>query len=284
MSLRIAIPTDFSPQAERAARFILELLQGEPCVFFLVHTYTPSFFRAEYLIHSPGQIGLGDFYKERVMRKLRKFEKALMPYADAEAHEFYTHAAFNNLDAEMNDMAKKEALDLIAMGTQGATGAREVLFGTHAVQVMHKANIPVLVIPASAEAKDIRDVLFPTDYKPDYSKLKMEALLTVLQRSGAHVHILHAYAEGDLQREEGAIKETLASVFSGLPLDYTVSGERGILEAIDAFVSRKKIQLLVMVRNRHTLLEQLLVTPVIDQIGFHTNIPFWVIPSEEDED
>ena len=281
MSLRIAIPTDFSPPAERAARFILELLRGEPCVFFLVHTYTPSFFRAEYLIHSPGQIGLGDFYKERVMRKLRKFKEALMPYADPEEHEFYTHAAFNNLDAELNDMAGKEALDLIAMGTQGATGAKEVLFGTHAVQVLHKSRIPVLVIPASAEAREIKEVLFPTDYKPDYSKLNLTALLRVLQLSRAHVHVLHAYSEGDLEREESSIKESLEAAFSGLPLDYTATGDRSVLQAIDAFVSKQKIQLLVMVRNRHTLLEQLLVTPVIDQIGFHTNIPFWVIPPEE---
>lgn len=281
MSLRIAISTDFSPPAEKAARYILELLRGEPCVFFLVHTYTPSFFRAEYLIHSPGQIGLGDFYKERVMRKLKKFREALAPYADADQHEFYTHTAFNNLDDELNDMAKKETLDLIAMGTQGATGAREVLFGTHAVQVLHKARIPVLVVPAAARAGEIKDVLFPTDYKPDYSRLRLQALLGVLQQTGAKVHILHAYSEADTKREETAVRESLESAFSGLPLTFTRTGERSVLEAIDAFVAKQEIQLLVMVRNRHTLLEQLLVTRVIDQIGFHTDIPFWVIPPEE---
>ena len=56
-------------------------------------------------------------------------------------------------------MGRKETLDLVIMGTQGATGAKEVLFGTHAVQVLHKASCPVLVVPEEAEVGFLEDVL-----------------------------------------------------------------------------------------------------------------------------
>lgn len=281
MSLRIAIPTDFSQNAERAARFIIEFFREEECVFFLLHTYTPAFFRAEYLLHSPGQIGLGDFYKERVLRKLKSFEKQLKAVCAEAQHQFYVHAAFNNLDAELNDMARKERLDLIVMGTQGATGAKEILFGTHAVQVLHKAEVPVLVVPAAARPDDVNCVLFPTDYAPDYSLLNFKALERILDRSSATVHVLHAYSEADARPERKADKEKLSEVLQEYPQEWHEIGQKGVIAAIDEFAGKQEVHLLVMVRNRHTVLEQLLVTPVIDQIGFHTEIPFLVIPPED---
>ena len=98
MELRIAIPTDFSPAAEKAARYTLELFRDVPCVFFLMHSYTPSFFRAEYLLHSPGQIGLGDFYRSLLKSEARHYQdylKLAREYAEGpidERIEFFARA------------------------------------------------------------------------------------------------------------------------------------------------------------------------------------------------
>jgi nucleotide-binding universal stress UspA family protein len=175
-------------------------------------------------------------------------------------------------------MGEKEALDLIVMGTQGATGAREVLFGTHAVQVLHKASCPVLVVPEGAEVHTMENLLFPTDFKPDYEKLPLKALKFILEKPGAVLHVLHAFAEADTepQRERG--RAQLKSLLAPFTWDMTETGAGDIVEAINRFAQETPVQLLVLVRNKHTFLENLLVTPVIDQIGFHTRIPFMVLP------
>lgn len=278
MNLRIAIPTDFSKHADKAARFALELFRNRPCKFYLMHTYTPAFFRAEYLLHSPGQIGLGDFYKQRVLDQLEEVKARLEQIAHPELHEFMVHAAFNTLEAELNDMARKERLDLIVMGTQGATGAKEILFGTNAVQVLHRAEVPVLVIPEQAEVTHLKDILFPTDYAPDYSRLDLAILEDILQRPGVSLHVLHAYTEADQAPQRQKSREQLQERLAGSPVSWTEVGDQGVVEAINRFAGRQPVQLLVMVRNRHTFLENILVTPVIDLIGFHTKIPFMVIP------
>ncbi len=278
MSLRIAIPTDFSQNAEKAARFALQLFRNRPCRFYLMHTYTPSFFRAEYLLHSPGQIGLGDFYKQRVFDQLEAFKVLLEQEAHPELHEFWIHAAFNNLDAELNEMARKERLDLIVMGTQGATGAKEVLFGTNAVQVLHRAQVPVLVIPQEAEVTRLKDILFPTDYTPDYDQLDLTVLEGILQRPGVSLHVLHTYTEADQAPQRQQSKEQLQQRLAGSRVSWTEVGDQGVVEAINRFADKQAVQLLVMVRNQHTFLETILVTPTIDRICFHTKIPFMVIP------
>ena len=277
MSLRIAIPTDFSSNALLAARYTLQLFREEAAVFFLVHTYTPSVYRSEYLLHSPGQIGLGDFYRERAMRKLKKFRKSLEEVSGPR-HQFILHAAFNVLDAELNEMIAKEALDLIAMGTQGATGAKEILFGSHAVQVLHRAACPVLVIPSEAGADELQDVLFPTDYAPDYNRLQLGVLETLLTASDRKLHLLHVHDHYEDEKAQLRARDSLLNRLEGLAPELTEVPEQGIIEAINGFAERQPVQMLVMVRNRHSFLERLLVTPVIDRIGFHARVPFMVIP------
>jgi nucleotide-binding universal stress UspA family protein len=279
MGFRIAIPTDFSDNAYKAAFFALEMFKGQPCRFYLTHTYTPAFYRAEYLLHSPGQIGLGDFYREKVMKKLRKFQKQLELKA-SDSHEFFCHAAFNSLAEELNDMGRKETLDLVVMGTQGATGAKEVLFGTHAVQVLHKASCPVLVIPEEAEVDSLEHVLFPTDYTPDYARLPLKVLFYILGRPGVAMHVLHAYTSQDSEPDRQRARKELEKLLSPYTAEFTETGEMGILQAINTYARKVPIQLLVMVRNEHSFLENLLVTPVIDLIGFHSKIPFMVLPPQ----
>jgi len=281
MGFRIAIPTDFSDNAYKAAYFALEMFKGQPCRFYLTHTYTPAFYRAEYLLHSPGQIGLGDFYREKVMKKLRKFQKQLELKA-SDSHAFFCHAAFNSLAEELNDMGRKETLDLVIMGTQGATGAKEVLFGTHAVQVLHKASCPVLVIPEEAEMDSLEQVLFPTDYTPDYNRLPLKVLLHILEQPGVTLHVLHAYTSQDSKPKRQEARKELEELLSSYKTEFTETGEMGIVQAINAYARNVPIQLLVMVRNEHSFLENLLVTPVIDLIGFHSKIPFMVLPPLEE--
>ena len=277
MGYRIAIPTDFSENADKAARFALELFTGANCKFYLTHTYTPAFFRAEYLLHSPGQIGLGDFYQERVMKKLEKHKKTLQKYADTK-HEIIPHAAFNSLAEELEEMGAKESLDLIVMGTQGATGAREVLFGTHAVQVLHKASCPVLVVPEGAEVSSMEHLLFPTDFKPDFEKLSLQALKFLMRKPRAVLHVLHAYTEADAAPERVRGREQLKALLTDYTWEMVETAGGDIVEAINRFAQDNPVQLLVLVRNSHTFLENLLVTPVIDQIGMYARIPFLVIP------
>ena len=212
--------------------------------------------------------------------KLEDFREALSPDAGPQ-HEFYTHAAFNALDSELNEMAGKEKLDLIAMGTQGATGAREVLFGSNAVRVLHRSDCPVLVIPEEAEVRHIRNILFPTDYAVDYDQLNLAVLNHFLGQPKTRLHVLHAFTEADSSEERQRAREQLLGRFGG-QMALTETESQGVADAINAFAGEHPVELLVMVRNRHTALENFLVRPVVDRIGLHTRIPFLVLPPEKE--
>ena len=53
-----------------------------------------------------------------------------------------------------------------------------------------------------------------------------------------------------------------------------------IIPAVNQFQEKNKINLLVMIQNKHSFIEKLFIEPVIKKIGFHITIPFLVIPQK----
>ena len=78
------------------------------------------------------------------------------------------------------------------MGTKGATGAQEILFGTHTVHAIKKARCPLMAIPAHYDYKPPGEILFPTDYEVEIPKL-VEILKEIALSHASKVHILHVY-------------------------------------------------------------------------------------------
>jgi len=73
---RILLPTDFSDNAYEAIAYAINMHKDVKCTFYLLNTYTPAIYRTEYLIGSPGQIGLGDVLQESSMSRLEKLKNA----------------------------------------------------------------------------------------------------------------------------------------------------------------------------------------------------------------
>ena len=138
---RILLPTDFSDNSFEAIRYALMVYKDIKCTFYLLHTYTPPVYHSEYLLGSPGQIGLGDILQDSSMTQLEKLKSRLEGQYENPKHNIIVHSAFNTLLAEISETVEAENIDLIVMGTQGATGAKEILFGTNTVHVIKKRSV-----------------------------------------------------------------------------------------------------------------------------------------------
>src|SRR5690606_40442057 len=134
--MKIVLPTDFSENAFHAIEYALRLCEKVTCVFYLVHAYTPPIYRIDYALGSPGQMGLPDDHKYMAEASLEKLIKRIHEKFDNPKHDFVAHASFNTLADEIEDIVKKENMDLVIMGTQGATGAKEILYGYNKLHVM----------------------------------------------------------------------------------------------------------------------------------------------------
>jgi len=192
-------------------------------------------------------------------------------------HEFKTLSAFNTLTNEIKELTENKDLDLIVMGTQGATGTKEVFLGTHTVHVIRKSKIPVMAIPNGYQFSAIKSIVFSTDYQSLYKKKEIQFLLDVVKIHQAKLTILHVKAEYDLTDEQQLNKELLSSYFKDLSHFFTE--QRGALmpNAVHEYIEQYESKLLVMMNRKHGFLERWLFKQNVDSIAFHTTVPFLVL-------
>ena len=276
--LRILLPTDFSDNSYNAISYALTLFKDTECNFYLLHTYTPAIYRAEYVLHSPAQYGLGDMYQNASESRLEELQEKINKEFTNPKHTFSLHAEFNTLVEEVNDFVDYHNIDLIVMGTQGATGAKEIFIGTHTVHVIKRAKIPVLAIPPNFSYEQPKEILFPTDYEVNFKKDPLRMLLYIAKEHLSSVEVLHASYGYELSDEQQKNKAKLDKILKNTTHLFHDWSNQEVIEAINKFQLKHKTQMLVMIQNKHTFVERLFIEPVIKKISFHITIPFMVIP------
>ena len=92
--------------------------------------------------------------------------------------------------SEVNDVAKEHNASLIIMGSQGASGIKEVLVGSNTEKVVRHSDVPVLVIKHNPILLDFENVVFACDFSEEAVDPYLNAK-TTLDKLGAKMHLVY---------------------------------------------------------------------------------------------
>ena len=277
----ILLPTDFSDNSWNAIKYAIQLFKKETCTFHLLNTYTPVIYNVEYVLGSPAQFGLEDIARNTSQDNLSKLvDRISNEFEDNPQHTFETYSRFNTLIPGINDFMEKHPIDLIVMGTQGATGAKEILFGSNTVHVFKDIKCPTLAIPSDFEYETPHELLFPTDLEVDYNHSQLKILIDIAIANHSRLNALHVSTGYELTEVQHKNKLELEHLFTKTAFIYHEVRSMNIIEAIGAFQIKHKINLLAMINNKHSMFENLFFRSTINSIGFHLTVPFLVLPSK----
>ena len=232
----------------------------------------------EYVLVNPAQYGLGDAVRENALKQLDIFKDRMTKTFKNPKHTIETIAAFNTLVSEVKELVAKKKIDYVVMGTKGATGATEVLFGSNTVHVFKNLDCPILAVPAGFSFETPHEILFPTDYEIDYKDHHLKPLIDITSLFNTRVNILNVSYGYDLSEDQEAYKNILQKSFEHVAHLFHSVSNKDVAEAITEFQLKSRVNLLVMINNKHSFFENLFFKSTINQIGFHLNIPFLVIP------
>lgn len=275
---KILLPTDFSDNAYNAIEYAVQLFSDEQCTFFLLNTYTPVIFDNEYVIYNANVPSIDDVHKKDSLLKLKNIIEKIKKYYPNKNHIFKRIASFNLLINEIKQQVSKKGIELVIMGTQGATGAKQILFGSHTVHTIKAASCPVLAIPSSSYYEQPKNILFPTDFGIPLSDRELKIFKEIAVRYKSKVHVFHVLREEKLTGDQENIKRNLAKELKAIHHKFHFINEDEISHAIYKFQEQNSIDILIMINNKHSFFENLLFEPLVNKIGFHTKIPFLVIP------
>lgn len=147
MAQHILVPIDFSPDADQALEYAIELAQKLQAGLMLLHVIQLTPMTA------------GDMFGYSLEVYLEAMESEAQKRMQALLHRVHREG----LQGEMTivqgvpfqaivDMAESQDIDLIVMGTHGRTGLSHALMGSVAERVVRLAPCPVLVTRGTTEA------------------------------------------------------------------------------------------------------------------------------------
>lgn len=277
----ILIPTDFSENATNAFQYAVQLMEKERCRFHLLNTYSPvSLYTSTiYEYHTSAQVDLGELYKKTSEAKLSKAIQKIKKMFPNNLHTYEPIASCNLLVEEMKQCVHTCAIDLIVMGTQGASGLKEIFIGSQTMHAIQKTTVPIICVPSMYVYKAPKDVVFATDYELSMDNHGISIVKDICNWHTSRLIFLNAYYGVSLDQEQIEVREALDQYFKANAHQFQISDGMDVLEAIEDFQSKHSIDLLVMIHNRHSIFENILFVPVINKIVHHTRMPFLVIPS-----
>lgn len=276
---KVLLPTDFSENAYNAIEYAIQLLVGQSCEFYVLHTYTPVMISDGNMLDSYSALTLQRVAQETAQKQLDELSDRISKDFPDSNHSFKFMAAFNLLIAEMKNIIDEYDIDFVVMGTQGATGAKEVFLGTHTMYAIKKLKCPVIAVPARFNYEAPKEILFSTDYKLNKDNKYLPMVRELCEHHNSRLHILNAYYGTPLSTQQLENKDYLDDFFKEHSHLFHIAEGIDVLGAIEQFQINSKINFIVMIHNKHNFLENLLFKPVINQIVYHTRVPFLIIPS-----
>lgn len=277
---KILLPTDFSENSWNAIDFALQLFQNEICEFYLLNTYTPVIYNLNEIVISAAQSNLEDIIKENAINGLKQVKARIIKEHNNLKHNFIEITSFNTLIGEINELNKDATIDYIVMGTKGATGAKEILFGSNAVHVFKSAKCPVLAVPDTFSFEAPHEILFPTDYNINFKIEQIQPIIDIAKQFNSRINILHVFQNESLTNKQEDNKKHLTTLVKETSYLYHEVEGKNIPKTITDFQSRARTNLLTMINNKHSFFENIFFKNKINQIGFHLNTPFLVIPTK----
>ncbi|KAB8154965.1 universal stress protein [Kordia sp. TARA_039_SRF] len=277
---KILLPTDFSENSLNAIRYAVQLYKDQKCNFILLNTYTPVIYHVQYMEVGAAQFGLLDALKEKSQNGLKTVQETIEKEFPNPKHFFSRISAFNMLVSEIEQLYEEDTMDMIIMGTQGASGLKEVLFGSNMVHVLKNSKCPLLAVPSNYTYQNPHEILFPSDFGVDFEERHVTELKQIASLFSARVNILHVTNSDALSPLQEANKQKLTTLLKGTSHLFHTVHHHDIGTAIQEFQSQSRVDFLAMLNNKHSFFENLFFGSKVKQIGLHLNTPFLVIPAK----
>jgi hypothetical protein len=81
---------------------------------------------------------------------------------------------FGGATPTIRDFIKAQKVDLIVMGTHGASGLKEFFVGSNTEKIVRTSDVPVISIKGSVKYSSIKNIVFPNTLDMDQEELTLK--------------------------------------------------------------------------------------------------------------
>ncbi|MDH5414983.1 MAG: universal stress protein, partial [Flavobacteriaceae bacterium] len=194
------------------------------------------------------------------------------------AYTFDVICDYDAFISAVNQTVKLKSIDLIVMGTNGATGAKEVIFGSNTISVIRNVDRPVLVIPQKYKFRKPKRILFATEYDELFVEKSLRPLTYILSNYSAELEILMIENIKSVEQNRDK-KEKIDEFYKGTKHNfYTISDVSADI-AIGSFVQINNVDLVAKIINKESFFKRLLSKSSMSELTYKTKVPLLIMHS-----
>ncbi|QHL86018.1 universal stress protein [Nibribacter ruber] len=271
----ILVPTDFSDNARNAIQFAAAIARKTQAKLIMAHIiHLPVAPIESGLVMPPDMQLEEEFSKELEMAA----QNLRAEYQDQFAIE--TICQYGYLTGDLNELVKTHGVDLVVMGTKGATNFLDSLIGTNAAEFSKSAHCPVLMIPGVAQYQDIQHIAYASDFVSD-EHVFLPQLSQLAQAFGARVSIVNVVGEGEeTSGKDGHQLQELLGQFPQLSCCVAQIRDKDIVHGLHDFVEQNQADVLAVSMHKRGFFDDLFHSSVTKQLMHHTTVPLLTLPEK----
>jgi nucleotide-binding universal stress UspA family protein len=283
---QIVVPTDFSKCADNAIDFAIQSAKILPAKVTLLHSFeiNDNIYTDYMGVNREYNLSILNGVKEKLAQLKKNIEETDGIVVD-------TLISTSALQDTIAKSVNEKNADLIIMGTLGASGIKEKLWGSRTAAVIGKSDIPVMAIPIEYKWKKPQTILLATnkfekepailDYLFELAGLYMAhvqvAVFTNVDNDKAALFLEH---KNKIAQYEKFLKETYnESTLASVHLygkDYQTT--------LQNFIRENNIDIFVMVTYPRSFWERIFNPGMTKRMSYHTHIPLLAITVNKKEE
>lgn len=275
MMKRILLPTDFSENSLNAIRYAMAFFKNSEVDFFVLNVQkTSNYTTADLMSRSSGSTVYRAILDDN-KKSLNKFIEKLKKECVGEKYTFHGLVDFDVFTDAIKQAVATKNIDLIIMGTNGATGAKEVLFGSNTLNVIRQVNCPLIAVPEAYIFKDIENVLFSINYQ-DVPTTSIAPLIEILKLYKATLKVLDVKEE-NIHVTSAETEASLKDLLGNLSYDYYLLSGIPIPIAIDAFEQLFPVDLHALIVEQKSFLDRFVFGSETSAISYNSRVPLLIL-------
>lgn len=269
------VPTDFSDTSKNAARYAAQVAeQVKTATIILYHAYD------KISTGSDGSVLQNDHEgRKKIMElALESVKTDMLSIAPSIKINCIAEEEGKFIDG-LERLARHQKADLIIMGITGATRLAQIFMGSNTLSMVNKNVCPVMIVPPDATFTGVKNIAFTTDFKDVEKTTPVKSIQSFLEIFKPTLHVVNVDSEHyvELSDEYKAERAKLDAMLGDYPREFYFIRLYDFIEAINQFISDRRIDVIMSVPKNHSFLSGLFRSNYTKKLAYHSHVPLVAI-------
>ncbi len=275
----LLVPTDFSPIADNAMKYAMDMAKATNSNLMLVNMYQiPISFSEVPLV----TISLDELRKFS-QNKLASVKHDIETITGGEIH-VYTESILGEVSYEIEKLCERLHPYAVIVGTRGVTGIGKFFLGSNTQSIVEHVNTPVLVIPPGPTFKPFKKIGLATDMKAVIEHTPIKPIREIVNFFDADLHVLNVdYERRHFTSNTPEESLHMDMLLSGMNPVYDFIENKDVEEGLQEFAEKNNLDLLITLPKKQHFLEKILEKSITRDLIYHTNLPLMCIHQKKEE-